>query len=109
VALGDILNIQARTLDVQNAFQQSIGQSEIAVRQAEKNLAQERLRRESMVGGGEGSSGAGAGALDLASSSSQAPSRTRRYRLLFKGGQGPVIEAEPNPSDPGRHRLDLKA
>jgi hypothetical protein len=109
MAIGDVLNIQARTLDTQAVYQQAISQSELALRQAEKNLASERLRRERQVAAGEGSESAGAAGAQPRQAAQPESSKLRRYRVAFQAGRGPGLEMEDNLREPGNGRLDLKA
>lgn len=103
----DVQNLYGKTLEIQSLFQQSMGQSELALRQAEKNLAAERARRESQIEQGEESAEARGNAMDLGLRSPV--EKYRRYRLAWRGGQGPAVEIEINMAEPFRRRLDLNA
>lgn len=107
MGLGEVQNINARTLETQAVFQQSISASELALRQAEKNLAAERSRRESMVEDGSEASGGDGAALDL--NKRVNAEKQRQYRLAYNGQAGPMLEIEPNFAQVRPRRLDLNA
>jgi hypothetical protein len=104
--LSDVQNLLGKTLDAQAIYQQSLAQSEIATRQLEKNLANERERQNAQIAESEASvSGDGAG---LNVNKRLDAETKKRYRLAWKNGLGASIEIEQNlPSS--RSSLDINA
>jgi hypothetical protein len=104
VALGDIQPVYAKALDAQALMQPLVALPDLLTRQAERNLARERLRQESQVEEeGEASETGGA---DPDIGKRLPKEKLLRYRLAWRPGQGMALEAAPQGFEFSR-RLDI--
>ena len=105
----DLQNSVGRTFETQAIYQQVVSQADQALRQAERRLAEERLKKQDLVE--ESAESAPSDALDLdlnRRENHEGRDKDRRYRLALRSGGEQSVEPEGGPGQAPGNRIDLR-